>query len=1347
VEKAAVVDEDADRRSWEGLKMIQRRLGSRLAVAASSGGRDTRRQAWTVAALALVAAALLAIPAAAQLDDTCMVSAFNRTAPVQADGTWVLPNVPAGLGMVRVRATCVANGVTRFGGSSLVDIPALGTVKVADITFENPAPIPAGLTLTAAGPASLTSQGQTVQLAATATLPDGTSVDMTALGSGTDFKSSNPAIASVDGGGLVTAQVSGIAIISAVNEGAFAAYQIQVTLSGSTVGDGIPDDWKVAHGLDPNDPLVALEDPDHDGLTNLEEYQHGTDPQNPDTDGDGLSDGDEVHVYHTDPLNPDTDGDGISDGLEVKTGSDPLNPNSFNLARALQSIEVTPAAFQIVFNTVVGEASQLLTVTGQLIDGHAIDLSRPLYGTTYASSDLTVANFGPEPARVYAGGNGSATVTVGNSGFSASAAVTVRTFSPSFVSFLPIPGFPNSVDLAGNYAYVAAGLTGLWVVDISDLANPVIAGSINTPDRANAVKIAGTVAYVADSFDVAAIDVQDPAHPALLGQLPSGFAMGLAVNGGLLYVADWTYGLRIVDAHDPTQLRVLGAVALPGLPQDVDLEDNLAVVACREGGVQIVDVSNPAAPVVVGSTATRPDGTSSAASVVVRNRLAYVPDGAHELGGLRVVDFHDPTNPVVVGSTSDAYGLTHVALDDGFALASDYFFFNAVPIFDVSGSSPQYRDVLDFSQGRSFRDDDGYGIVARNGMMLMVGARDPILRPGEVGDGGLYVGLYRTVPADEQTVPAVSITSPVAGTTVNSRDLLALTASATDVLGIESVNILVNGAVVGSAYKSPFTVPFVVPNDRSTSLTVGAVATNLTGAQSSAAPVAVGIVPNPAPVVRLLAPIPGQTVSEGAKLAIAASASSNSTLTRVEIYVNAVLIATMTVPPYTTTFVAPTEAGTVLAVTAIAYDPVGPSLPSDPVLVAVVPDNPVAAIVAPSDGTTVVEGTVVAVTAGASDDLGIDLVQAFLDGTLLETSFGPPYQFAFIAPPAGQDSHLTATAFNTIGNGTTSPEVVIHSVPDPLTTAAGRVVDPFGNLAVGATVQVVTDQGSQVSGATGADGAFAVPGVPTNEGDLTISATGTVGGCPAEGSLAESVPPVPGGLTAVGTFALAAPAPPPGQSFGAVIGTVVGLDGQPVSGATVQVASADLGDLQTAVTGADGSFSLPSFPARRWSLSALATATSDGAPMTGGATAGAPIAGGTTDFGEIQLAAAPPPPTDPPTTATGLVVIGNGNTPAAGALVVIDAGNLGLFTGTSAGDGTFSIPGVPSIFFYIGASVRQMCTGLLTSRRIYLGQLGGTPVPGGTTAVGTLELSLDSGPGIFTSLGPGPRWMQGAGGR
>jgi hypothetical protein len=70
-------------------------------------------------------------------------------------------------------------------------------------------------------------------------------------------------------------------------------------LSNDTNDDGIFD-WE--------------EDPDGDGLTNLEEYNAGTDPHNADTDNDGLTDAEEVWYVFTDPLDNDSDGDGILDG-------------------------------------------------------------------------------------------------------------------------------------------------------------------------------------------------------------------------------------------------------------------------------------------------------------------------------------------------------------------------------------------------------------------------------------------------------------------------------------------------------------------------------------------------------------------------------------------------------------------------------------------------------------------------------------------------------------------------------------------------------------------------------------------------------------------------------------------------------------------------------------------------------------------------------------------------------------------------------------------------------------------------------------------------------------------------
>jgi len=89
-------------------------------------------------------------------------------------------------------------------------------------------------------------------------------------------------------------------------------------------GDGLLDDEEPDYGTDPFDP-----DTDKDGLSDGDEVRkHKTDPLNPDTDYDGLKDGyDEVLKYKTDPLKRDTDNGGVADGHEViEDKTNPLNP-------------------------------------------------------------------------------------------------------------------------------------------------------------------------------------------------------------------------------------------------------------------------------------------------------------------------------------------------------------------------------------------------------------------------------------------------------------------------------------------------------------------------------------------------------------------------------------------------------------------------------------------------------------------------------------------------------------------------------------------------------------------------------------------------------------------------------------------------------------------------------------------------------------------------------------------------------------------------------------------------------------------------------------------------------------
>jgi hypothetical protein len=262
------------------------------------------------------------------LNQNCTANIQNRSVQVSPGGSFDIPNVPVDVGLYRVRFTCKDVDGKIFGAqSALVKLVPFAPTEIRDITFGKVDPIPVAVTVSSTRN-TLDTVGQTAQLVVTGTLADGTTKDLSKQTQGTLYVSSNSGIVSVSADGLVTAVSSGRAFITARSEGATGTVQVDVLTPVSTVGDGIPDSWKIAHGFSTTDPGVAGADPDHDGLTNLQEFLLGTDPNNPDTDGDGLSDGDEVNKFHTDPLKADTDGDGIPDGLEIKLGTNPLNPDT-----------------------------------------------------------------------------------------------------------------------------------------------------------------------------------------------------------------------------------------------------------------------------------------------------------------------------------------------------------------------------------------------------------------------------------------------------------------------------------------------------------------------------------------------------------------------------------------------------------------------------------------------------------------------------------------------------------------------------------------------------------------------------------------------------------------------------------------------------------------------------------------------------------------------------------------------------------------------------------------------------------------------------------------------------------
>ncbi len=172
--------------------------------------------------------------------------------------------------------------------------------------------------------------------------------------------------------------------------------------------------------------------------------------------------------------------------------------------------------------------------------------------------------------------------------------------APVVLGTFPLPGVAQAValDSTATFAYVAAGSGHLQIVDISNPQVPTLAGSLSLSGWQIDVGVAGSFAYLLDNGSLQVIDVSNPAQPALVGVLtPSRASFRIAVNGpraALVSGDENNDYLDLLDLSMPTEPGILGSAITgpPGTGQAVALGvNNEAYEAGDNTGLQIYDAS------------------------------------------------------------------------------------------------------------------------------------------------------------------------------------------------------------------------------------------------------------------------------------------------------------------------------------------------------------------------------------------------------------------------------------------------------------------------------------------------------------------------------------------------------------------------------------------------------------------------------------------------------------------------------------------------------------------------------------------------------------------------------------
>jgi hypothetical protein len=375
----------------------------------------------------------------------------------------------------------------------------------------------------------------------------------------------------------------------------------------------------------------------------------------------------------------------------------------------------------------------------------AINVSNPAtptlsswLGTNQAASGIAYAPF-------YS--NGKVYIAYGLAGLR-----IVDVSTPSAATLLSttvLPGDSRGVVASGNYAYVAGGVSGVSVIDATNPSSPVKLSTITTP-RARGIAISGNYVYIAASDSgLGVFNISSPATPSLVGYFHPGsqFGENVAAAGNIVGLTDYNK-ILFFDVTNPTAPVEKGlTTTFKTGNEGFAISGNYAYVPDGDS-LKIFDITNLMTPTLTAKISTGTGSYGYAAAVA--ESFCYV---ASEATGVRAIDISNPASPVEAGYYDGVPQSRGVAANGKYVYVAEkidgltVYGNNLVTAVEQAGSTTPESFLLDQNYPNPFNPSTHirFSVLSKGIVSLRVFdilGREVMVLVNEVLDGGSYVATF-----------------------------------------------------------------------------------------------------------------------------------------------------------------------------------------------------------------------------------------------------------------------------------------------------------------------------------------------------------------------------------------------------------------------------------------------------------------------------------------------------------------------------------------------------------------------------------------------------------------------------